>query len=318
MSRVISDTFAASLQTGLLAPIAERVRHDDTLMLALRGTSINIYYRGGSILQLVEEAAYGRYAARFDDNYVKPGSPPCPKLPAAIATQKDCRQWLEALPLLKEVMNFYLATQASKSEREFQQLVAWENNRSKLAKETDYFITDIEYATDVEKPDGKIKRARLDMLGLKWLTTERRKSICAPVLIEMKYGTGAYAGKAGIADHIDDLNNILSEETRGRLGATIAGQFNQLARLGLVDFTPNKTHREVEVAGKPEVIFLLANNNPRSGALLNILKSIKQPTSYDLRFFVASFAGYAMHEKCMMSLAQFERWVRNGAGPEPA
>ncbi len=152
------------------------------------------------------------------------------------------------------------------------------------------------------------------MLGLKWLTTERRKSICAPVLIEMKYGTGAYAGKAGIADQITSSAKKPGDVSERRLPVSS----NQLARLGLVDFTPNKTHREVEVAGKPEVIFLLANNNPRSGALLNILKSIKQPTSYDLRFFVASFAGYAMHEKCMMSLAQFERWIRNGAGPEPA
>src|SRR5512143_880479 len=154
MSRTISPDFAKSLKGGLLAPLAKRVRHDDTLMLALRGTSINIYYRGGSILQLVEERS-DRYAAKFDEKYVKEDSPPRPaKLPKVIATEEDLRTWLEALPLLKEIMNYHQAAQASKAEREFQQLVAWENNRSKLANETDYFITDIEYATDVKKPNG--------------------------------------------------------------------------------------------------------------------------------------------------------------------
>ncbi len=318
MSRIISEKFAEDLKSGRLAPLAQRVRHDDTLMLALRGTSINIYYRGGSILQLVEEPASGKYAARFDSNYVKADSPPHPELPKAITTEADCQEWLRALPHLKEVMNFHMATQASKSEREFQQLVAWENNRSKLANETDYFITDIEFATDVKMPSGDVKQARLDMLGLKWLTKERKKSICTPVFIEMKYGTAAYTGKAGIVDHINDLNAILNEGTQGPLGKTIADQFNQLDELELVDFMPPAKHDKVEVVGKPEVIFLLANNNPRSGVLSKILEKTEPPTNYDLRFFVASFAGYAMHEKCMMDLGQFRTWIADGAKMVPA
>lgn len=319
MTRAISDKFLDNLKQGILAPLAERVRTDDTLMLALRGRSINIYYRGGSILRLVERPGADKYDASFDKEYVKPGSPllPDPFPPAVIATEDHCLEWLRALPSLKEIMNYYLATHAAKSEREFQQLVAWENNRSKLANETDYFITDIEYATDVEK-DGETEQARLDMLGLKWLTTGRKTSECAPVFIEMKYGTKAYAGTSGIKKHIDDLNKILSEDAQARLAETIATQFNRLDELKLVKFKPNSTHQGVKVVGRPEVIFLLANNNPRSGALARILEEIDEPTNYDLRFFVASYAGYAMHDKCMMGLDQFREWIGGGAKPATA
>ena len=46
-----------------------------------------------------------------------------------------------------------------KLEREFQQLVARENNRSAISNQTEYFITDIELADE---------QSRFDMLALKW------------------------------------------------------------------------------------------------------------------------------------------------------
>jgi hypothetical protein len=314
MMRRISDEFMNDLteETGILRSLKERVRSDDTLMLALRNDSIDIYYRGGRILHLAGRSGSRGYTANFDSNYVKLGAPySIPKVPATIETVDHCKEWLNAMPLLKEIMNFYLTEQSAKSEREFQQLVAWENNRSKLAASTEYFITDIEYDTDVKSDDGAVKKARLDMLGLKWLSKDRQNSSsCAPVFIEMKYGTDAFAGKAGIADHIADLNIILSnEETRSSLNQIIAYQFNQLDRLGLVKFNRAKKHSEVVLADRPEVVFLLSNVNPRSSELSNILKLIQEPTSYKLRFFVANFAGYGMHEACMMDLRKFSDWV---------
>ena len=49
--RAISSKFMCDLMDGFLLPLTEQVRNDDTLMLALRGSYINIYYRGGSILK---------------------------------------------------------------------------------------------------------------------------------------------------------------------------------------------------------------------------------------------------------------------------
>src|SRR5262249_5562790 len=152
---------------------------------------------GGNILRL--EESNDIYHSFFDRNYAKERE--IPPLPEFLSTEAHCLEWVQALPLLKEIMNEFLAGN-HKSEREFQQLVAWENNRSSIANETEYFFTDIEFV------DSKIG-ARVDMVGLKWKASERRDGLrCTPVFVEMKYGIGALQGRAGIAKHINDLGSI--------------------------------------------------------------------------------------------------------------
>ncbi|MGY0572414.1 hypothetical protein ACTGJ9_016165 [Bradyrhizobium sp. RDM12] len=295
MTRKLGPQFLNDLQQGKLAALVEQVRSDDTLMLALRGASINLYYRGGSVLRLRQNGS--DYSAWFDPNYAK--SKPIPALPPVISTPEDCEKWIGALPALKELMNRFFSVHA-KSEREFQQLVAWENNRSPVANSSEYFITDIEYA-DVSQS------ARLDMLGVKWLSKNRKDgSKCTPVFIEMKYGIDAYDGDAGIKKHIQDLQSILSDPAKvHELSQTIADQFNQLSELSLISFNRSAAVETISVSGRPEVVFLLANHNPRSRKLLNIVQSIEEPKSFDLRFFSAAFAGYSMHDACMMTLQEF-------------
>jgi hypothetical protein len=62
------------------------------------------------------------------------------------------------------------------------------------------------------------------------------------------------------------------------------------------------------------VVFLLANHNPRSRRLLNIVSEIKEPEHFDLRFFTASFAGYGMHDACMLKLDDFRALLQRFAG----
>jgi hypothetical protein len=125
-----------------LSRLAQAVRNDDTLLLALRGDSINIYYRGGSILRL-ERGGQGDYDAFFDKNYARYSEDFLGVPTPTIATELDCLQWVRSFPCLKEVMNTFFVRHR-RLEREFQQLVAWENNRSAISNETEYFITDIE------------------------------------------------------------------------------------------------------------------------------------------------------------------------------
>ncbi|WIJ25781.1 hypothetical protein [Devosia sp. RR2S18] len=303
MGGVISKEFFDDLDHGVLRSLTTRVRSDDTLMLALRGSYVNVYYRGGSILRLSRMDRSGQYVAEFDHNYARDSGYGVPFLPTQIIAEADCDAWIAALPQLKQIMDLFFA-RTRKSEREFQQLVAWENNRSGIANSTEYFITDIEYA------DSAVG-ARLDMVGLRWLSSERKSgSRCVPVFIEMKYGIDAYEGTASIAKHIADLKTMLGRtETRSQLNETIAGQFEQLDRLGLVKFNRSKAVTSVEVSGVPEVVFLLANHNPRSSKLLNALEKIEETPDFNLRFFAASFAGYGMHDACMMSLADFRERV---------
>ena len=43
------------LSAGYLKPVLDRVKSDQTLMLAIRDGYINVYYRGGSLLKLEEQ-----------------------------------------------------------------------------------------------------------------------------------------------------------------------------------------------------------------------------------------------------------------------
>lgn len=306
--RALSEKFLDDLKNPdkFLHPILERVKQDDTLMLAIRGNYINIYYRGGNILN-IKELGGAHYQASFDKQYNKSGKP-TPSLPAVIADQHDAKAWVAAFPVLKEVMDIFFS-EHSKPEREFQQLVARENNCSTISNETEYFIADIEFA------DSGLG-ARFDMLAVRWLASQRKNgSSCRAALVEMKYGDDALDGSAGMQKHLEDIDALISDGTRYKdLLEMMATQFNQLDQLGLLNFnrSSNGTKVKLNTADKPEVIFLLANHNPRSTKLKTILDNpeiVKYAHSerFDLKFFVAAFAGYGMHTGCMNSLADFRK-----------
>jgi len=87
-----------------------------------------------------------------------------------------------------------------KLEKEFQQVVVQENNSGSLAKETDYYIADIEYALSENK-------SHIDSLGIK-INKNNEASLA---LLEMKYGVGALAGESGVVAHIKDINELFKD-----------------------------------------------------------------------------------------------------------
>jgi len=305
--RALSDQFFNALnQTqGVLHPIMQRVRQDHTLMLAIRDGYINIYYRGGNILRIQERGS--DFQTFFDENYNKIGLliPDCPTF---IASQDDSEIWVNSFLQRKYILDVFLA-EKGKTEREFQQLVARENNYSTISNESEYFISDIEFSDSGNS-------ARFDLLALRWLAGERKKgNTCRAAFVEMKYGDNALDGSAGLLKHLMDIDEFIADEIRyGELLAVMEKQFNQLYSLGLMKFNQNSSGSVISINGneKPEVIFILANHNPRSIKLKNILntpdiKTYSQSDRFDLRFFVASFAGYGMHSKCMLTLEEFQR-----------
>jgi hypothetical protein len=306
--RALSQAFMDDLSnpTGLLYPILERIKRDHTLMLSIRKDYINIYYRGGNILR-VKEQPNGSYGAFFDKNYNNFGMP-IPALPDVIETQSEAIKWVDSFQELKGIMDFYFS-ESSKPEREFQQLLARENNFSTIANQSEYFVSDIEFA------DSALG-ARFDILALRWLVSQRKNTgSCRPALIEMKYGDSALSGNAGVLKHLRDINALTADGDKYRsLLETMERQFNQLDDLGLLYFNrvANWTKIKLDTHETPEVIFMLANHNPRSSKLDTILNDPKidtydQSPNFDLRFYVASFAGYALHADCMLTLSQFRR-----------
>jgi len=298
----LDEDFMGDLRSGILVALRHRVANDDTLMLGLRNSYINLYYRGGSVLKLTRGSS-GAYTPFFDVKYGQSAPALVAGLPRKITNSSECGEWVAALPALKEIMNEFLANRP-KAEREFQQLVVWENNRSAVANGSEYFVSDIEFTNET-------RDARIDMLALKWRAADRRSGTrCAPVVIEMKWGDDAYDGSAGIKKHIADIERILGNaEEAARIGKMIGKQISQLYELGMLRFNWSAGVTSIEPLDPLEVVFILANHNPRSTKLLKVLETIKEPETFVLRFFVASFSGYGMHEACMLDLAQFKNLV---------
>lgn len=303
--RGLSDHFMDDLlkPEGRLRPILKRVQKDHTLMLAIRDGYINIYYRGGNILRITEDNGF--YQTFFDIKYAKTGqiiSTP----EEDIRTSFDADKMVACLSERKTIMDNYFADGSKTTEREFQQLVARENNNSSISNESEYFITDIEVTVPY--------LARFDITAIRWPANQRKKgSACRAALIEMKYGDGALTNDAGLMKHLNDMDKILSDKQQYTdLSRTMETQFNQLDELGLLNYNKGTSQAKVTLnpESKPEVIFILANHNPRSTKLKKILCSpelskFEKSANFDLRFFVANFAGYGLHAKCMLPLAEF-------------
>jgi len=122
-------------------------------------------------------------------------------LPKVLNAISESKKWVELLPFLKQAMDEYFS-KYGKCEREFQQLVARENNNSVIANDTDYYITDIEYTS------SESINSRFDLVGIKWesSSTNRKKADnCHLVFIEMKYCDNAIGGSAGIKKHLVDI-----------------------------------------------------------------------------------------------------------------
>ncbi|RPJ54676.1 MAG: hypothetical protein EHM23_28400 [Acidobacteria bacterium] len=314
--RQLSPRFLSDLKNpdGVLWPVLDRVKHDHTLMLAIREDYINVYYRGGNLLRIKERRS-GGYTAFFDKKYNE-GRVSLPDCPTTISSQSEARKRVQSFPQYKEAMDLYFSAH-NKPEREFQQLVARENNFSTISNESEYFILDIEFAEPGFKDGG-----RFDMLAIRWLACERRDgSRCWPALIEMKYGDGALEGSAGLIKHLCDIQSLVGDSNRyARLVLGLQDRFNQLNDLGLLTFNRAKDLKvRFGPTAKPEVIMILANHNPRSTKLAAILNSpelcqYETCGTFDLRFFAASFGGYGMHQDSILTLHEFRQLLKNRRG----
>lgn len=306
--RGLSDTFMNDLE-GYLKPILDLVKRDHTLSIQIRKDYINIYFRGGSIMKLERKGQ--SYSASFNSNYFKAEdkerkSKITKDLPMQIKSIEGANSWVENIPLLKQIMDEHFSTHL-KTEREFQQLVARENNNSIISNDTDYFITDIEYT----HPDSR--ESRFDLVGINWKSTsQNRKSEdnCRIVLIEMKFGDGALGGNSGIREHLIDIEafcgdkkklDILKEET--------ISSFIQLRKLGLIQFGKNGNKTQIKQLSneKPEFILLFANHKPSKSKLESELKNLPNLSNADVKIATSNFMGYGLYNKNMLSIEDFKK-----------
>ena len=285
-NRALSSAFLDDLKIGILRPLVGTCKRDSSLQLELRGNYVSIYYRGSSILK-VQHGDTGNYLFSVDSNYFglrikKEVS----FLPRAVRCLRDVTSWITVLPNLKLGIDSWLSKHP-KEEREFQQLIARDNNCSTVSNATDYFICDIEYSNG---------NARFDMGGICWPSTSIvRKSGCARhlSLIEVKYGDNAVAGSAGLKKHVADLLRFANNaENVELLKADMLMVFHQKHQLGLVNIKhPMSAIEEAE----PELVFVLINHDPAKSALARELDEIRVDWPFaNVKVAFASCMGYGL------------------------
>ena len=208
--------------------------------------------------------------------------------------------WVEAFPHIKLMMDFWLGINGG-AEKEFQQLLARENNRE--IQSSDYFICDLEYA-------NAKARARFDALAVHWPSTAHERKGGKDhrlAIVEMKYGDSALAGRAGIKKHVEDANGACGDPTRlNQIKADAMACFNQKRELGLVEIG---CALESFSISKPELVFVLAAHDPESSILARELGAVSESDyeHIDIKIAVSGFSGYGLFKQNIYSITNFKR-----------
>ena len=308
MARILD--FMEDLKDGNLKPILERVKADNTLDLQIRDNYINIYYRGGNLLKI--EPKKKKEPFHFDEKYLKSDSKHNKELKRKIdkARQEgNVEDWIELFPELKQSMDFYM-TKKRNSEREYQQHVVRENNYSKIANSTDYFIIDSEYQY----------KNRFDLIAVRWESDRAIRKIPKGfkpklVFIEAKYGDSALKGKAGMLKHIEDFIKLDSKKIESIKNEMLT-VLKQKRELGLIHgLGKDKNKNEFpSFSESTDLIFLLINHDPASKNLDDVLKEIEEyddKTKDRIKFCSSNFFGYGLYKENIFTLSEFrERFYK--------
>jgi len=328
--RGISAEFEAQLKSGILLPLLQRVRRDDTLSMEIRNGYVDVYYRGGRLLGLHQQGkAASSFRTEFAAAYIKP-MPDCPLQlpeetpPRTIRSLHDTELWVIALATYKQAMDIRFSKH-TKIEREYQQAVVRDNNRHVSGDHSDYFVVDIEYAQSPKMFPEQNADFRFDMAGFRWPVRggSRASNLVTPVIMEMKAGDGVLAshvdsktGKKmpGLVKHVEDIERFLTpmgdEAVSGRY-AQLCEELKEVyatkQRLGLKSI-PTRMQRHgtvrIDITRPPEVLFVIANHQPESGVLKRELEAL--PARERADYYVASvtYAGYALFADNLKTIEQ--------------
>jgi len=309
MKRSLEENFIKDLVDGKLKNLLEIIKKDSTLDLQFRGKSIDVYYRGGKVLNLTSNA--NGYTAKIDKNYFKGEE--------ITFDPKDIQAWIDKLPFIKQARDFHYSDEKNTAEREFQQLIIRSNNYERTSNSSDIFITDMEYDFKVDSADKK--KGQIDLLGLEWHTNQRSKNGLSTkfAFIEVKFGNNAVSGKSGLTDHLDDVKEYLTRYAQEYLELVkdTLEVFKQKRDLGLYRFGANGNNNELDISKvdiKPYFIVVLADYKNKDNNLYKLIEQIdieKYEEFFDLRFSISSFMGYGLYSDCLLNQSEILKHIEN-------
>lgn len=258
--RALSKTFIDKLDPekyGVYGPLVEMVRKTKDLHFEFRGQldldnpendlpadeSVNIYYKGNSILRLHRNGTF-RIDPAFTESL---------EMPKFLTTDKEVRTYLDLIP---KIMFSVAARGKTSMEIEYQQMIIRANNfESRINSE--YIIVYNQY---------NIGKERWDLLAIKWPRSKRHKPTGQLALIEVKYALNPDIKKghkqleryykylqANKDNLCREMELILRQKLALKLIEKNPGQVRKLEKL--------KLERDLK---KIEVIFYLIDYNPNS------------------------------------------------------
>lgn len=256
--RKLSETFLNCLKSDFLSEITEFVKRDHDLNLEIRDSYINIYYKGNSLLKLVEAGSLLRYKAEIHKKFLEGV-----KISLDF-TESTVPQFVKNIPLIKE----NIIKHGKRSlELEYEQMIIRANNFERR-NNTEYFIVDRQYA---------VKEGRFDLSGIYWKMDGRRRNQEVPVcLMEIKFSLNTDIkdvhkqlaryyepiknNAAGIAEKMETIFRQklilnLYDQTSQRINAMKTLTFSRNIEafqfiLVLVDYNQNSSLLDLESIGK--------------------------------------------------------------------
>ena len=285
MAHSIKSSFINELKTGTLKEILKYVQHDDSLDMELRGDKVIIYYRGGALLTIHEDTySIDPLAKEYHKGFT-----------IATPTTSDYEDYI---PKAKHIIDVFVYDVKNHLwEKDIQQQVVKENNYSRNAKDTDYYIIDIEYQDT----------GRFDIVAIRWDSKGSVRKLpksFKPVItvFEVKQGVNSITGKSGMMSHITDFEKFTKSTSKiSDFKDDMIKVFNQKRELGLIVDMDN--YKEVKVvADEIEFVFLIANYKSQSKNLKNELSKID-----NCKFIYANAMGYGLYQKNIIDKNQFAK-----------
>jgi hypothetical protein len=275
----LSDIFIKDLKIGFLKNITQTVQNDPDLNLEIRNKSINIYYKGNSLLRLTD-VGDNKYRVDIHEKFTKGLD-----IPTHLSNFKKADMFIKNIPLIKQKI---VDIKKKSLEIEYEQLIVRANN-FEYKNNSDYFIIDRQYV------EGE---GRFDLTGIYWDSTTHKKNQEVPLcFIEVKFALNQDISI--VHEQIEKYYKAI-ELKPNAIAEEIEGIFHQKLDLGLYvqpreRIEAMKTLKIIRDIKKFQFIIIFIDYNPNS-TMLN-LKALKNLSfSSQVKVFKAGFALWDQNE----------------------
>ena len=297
INKALLKKFEEDLKGGVLAELLSELKQDDTLALEFRADYLSIYYRGGCISKLIYNEQQEQYVDYFDSNYESEEKENAPSL--IIKSNEECKSLVECIQSRKKIMNAYFAN-TPKMERQYQQIIEWENNRD---LHSNYTVTDIEYQ--------KANDFRFDLIAVNRRRQKDYQNLKLSI-IELKYGANSIGNDSGVYEHFKDVSNLtdsaimdLVEETKFIINCK-----QELGLISLLDSAKNGINISTDSI---DLIYFIGDISiEQRGKLLaelekinNTLQLSDRKIAIDVKAFCPYLTGNVMFDHDILTIEEF-------------